>query len=95
MTAMGRRGLVAGGLIGAALCFSLGWLASRAVDTPKREPTATPTSKPTSIDVDDGGALEPLLLIDPAKVMLLPDASLNLDLPTPPSVPGQTDGRRD
>lgn len=95
MTAMGRRARIAAGLMGAALCFSLGWLASRAVDTPKREPTATPSSEPKSLDVGDGGALDPLLLIDPSKVTLLPDASLSLEPPIPPSVPGQTNERRD
>jgi hypothetical protein len=87
MTAMGRRALVAGGLIGGALCFSLGWLASRTVDAPKREPAATPSSEPASITMDDGGAVGPLLLIDPSKVTLLPDASLNFDPPKPLTVP--------
>lgn len=99
MTAMGRRALVAGGFLGAALCFSLGWLASRAVDPPKREPMATPSSEPKSIDrnddLDDGGAVGPLLLIDPSKVVLLPDASLNLEPPKPLVLPGQTNDRRD
>lgn len=95
MTAMGRRGLALTGLIGAALCFSLGWLASRVVEGPKREPMSTPSSEPVSIDADDGGALAPLLLIDPSKVELLPDASLTLEPPTPPLVPGQTMDRRD
>ena len=95
MTAMGRRALVAGGIIGAALCFSLGWLASRMVDPPKREPMATPSSEPKSIDPDDGGTVAPLLLIDPSKVVLLPDASLNLEPPKPLELPGQTNERRD
>jgi len=90
MVAMSRRALVAAGLLGAALCFSLGWLASRASDTSKREPVVTPSSKPMSYQAPDGGIDEPLLLIDPSKVMLLPDASLTLEPPTPPSVPGQT-----
>jgi len=95
MTAMGRRALVVGGLIGAALCFSLGWLASRVVDSPKREPLATPSSEPTSIDLDDAGDVGPLLLIDPSKVLLLPDASLNLEPPKPLVIPGQTNERGD
>lgn len=93
MVAMSRRALVTAGLLGAALCFSLGWLASRAVDTSKREPMVTPSSKPMSYDADDGGAEEPLLLIDPSKVTLLPDASLTLEPPRPLDVPGQTNGR--
>jgi hypothetical protein len=87
MVAMGRRALVAAGIVGAALCFSLGWFASRVVDAPKREPTATPSSEPTSFDMFDGGEPGPLLLIDPSKVNLLPDASLNLEPPTPPDLP--------
>ena len=93
MTAMGRRALIAGGLIGAVLCFSLGWLASRVVDPPKREPMATPSSEPASIELDDGGTVGPLLLIDPSKVVLLPDASLNLEPPKPLMLPGQTNDR--
>lgn len=87
MIAMGRRALVAGGIIGAALCFSLGWLASRAVEPPKREPLATPSSEPKPFVLDDAGPVEPLLLIDPSKIVLLPDASLNLDPPKPLEVP--------
>lgn len=93
MTAMGRRALVAGGLIGAALCFSLGWLASRVVEPPKRELAATPSSEPASLDLDDGGAVGPLLLIDPSKVILLPDASLNFERPKELVIPGQTNER--
>lgn len=95
MTAMGRRVFVAGGFLGAALCFSLGWLASRAIEAPRREPTAPPSSEPMSLDADDGGSPGPLLLIDPSKVNLLPDASLNFEIPKPLSVPGQTTGGRD
>ncbi len=90
---------MAAGLLGAALCFSLGWLASRAAQTPGREPTATPSSEPKkaraemrdptrkTLNLGDAGADEPLLLIDPSKVTLLPDASLNLEPPSPPDVP--------
>ena len=94
MTAMRTRGLVAAGLIGAALCFSLGWLVSRAVDDPIREPTSTPPREPASVDADDVGAA-PLLLIDPSKVVLLPDASLTIDPPSPPLVPEQVKNHRD
>ena len=89
MTAMGRRTVVVFGIVGATLCFSLGWLASRVVQPANREPPATPSSEPVSLD-DDAGALGPLLLIDPSKVTLLPDASLNFDPPAPLDVPGQT-----
>lgn len=89
MIAMGRRTVVVLGIVGAALCFSLGWLASRVVQPSNREPTATPSSEPVSLDAD-AGALGPLLLIDPSKVTLLPDASLNFDPPAPLDVPGQT-----
>lgn len=95
MTAMGRRGLAIAGVIGAVLCFSLGWFASRSVDAPKREPASTPSSEPVSVDAYDSGVVDPLLLIDPSKVMLLPDASLTIEPPTPPLVPGQTNDRRD
>jgi hypothetical protein len=94
MIAMGRRGLALAGLIGATLCFSLGWLASRAVESPIREPMATPSSEPVRTHAQDAGA-EALLLIDPSKVVLLPDASLTIDLPVPPLVPGQTKDSRD
>lgn len=89
MIAMGRRTVVVVGIVGATLCFSLGWLASRVVQPSNREPMATPSSEPVSLD-GDAGALGPLLLIDPSKVTLLPDASLNFDLPAPLDVPGQT-----
>lgn len=91
MTAMGRRTTVVLGIVGATLCFSLGWLASRVTEPARREPTATPSSEPMSGD-DDGGTPGPLLLIDPSKVVLLPDASLNFEIPPPLDVPGQTNG---
>lgn len=87
MVAMSRRTLVAGGLLGAALCFSLGFAASRLTEPPKREPTSTPSSKPMSYDEPDGGDPGPLLLIDPSKVTLLPDASLTLEPPKPLELP--------
>jgi hypothetical protein len=87
MVAMSRRALVAAGVLGAALCFSLGFAVSRVVDQPKREPTSTPSSKPMSYDEPDGGDPGPLLLIDPSKVTLLPDAALTLEPPAPLDLP--------
>lgn len=95
MTAMSRRALVAAAILGATLCFSLGWLASRFADSSKREPTSTPPREPVSSndhnahEVDEGKVPEPTILIDPSKVLLLPDASLNFDPPKPLEVPGQ------
>ncbi len=94
MVAMQRRALVAAGILGAALCFSLGWFVSRATEAPKREPLATPSSKPASVDPIYASP-DPILLIDPSKVVLLPDASLEIDLPRPPVLPGQTKVRPD
>jgi hypothetical protein len=98
MIAMGRRGIALAGLIGATVCFSLGWLTSRAVEPSKREPMATPSSEPVRAhaeDAEDAGAEALLFLIDPSTVVLLPDASLTIDPPAPPLVPGQSNGRRD
>lgn len=94
MVAMHRRALVAAGILGAVLCFTAGWLVSRFVESPKREPLSTPSSEPTAHDPIDAGP-QPLLLIDPSKVVLLPDASLEIEVPSPPVLPGQTNRRPD
>lgn len=80
---MDRRAAVAVGICGAALCFGLGWVASRVMQAPNREPLSTPSSQPVSYDDLDAGPA-PLLLIDPSKVTLLPDASLEIELPREP-----------
>ena len=77
MGAMRTRRLALGIVAGLA-CFGLGVLSARLLGP------STPAS--TQGDDLDGG---PSLLIDPATIRLLPDASLRLDLP-----PGFDTGRR-
>jgi hypothetical protein len=56
---------------------------------------ATPSSEPARLDAQGRGDQAPLILIDPSTITLLPDASLTLDPPAPPVVPGQTKDRPD
>lgn len=69
--------LLAAGLAGALGFFALGWLASRGFSPP--EPRAPGASAP-----HDAGPHDPILLIDAASIVLLPDASLQIDPPAAP-----------
>ncbi len=72
--------VLAAGLAGAALCFLLGWLASRwSAPAPAPPPSAAAVT-----DALDTGPHDPILLIDASSIVLLPDASLRLDLPAAP-----------
>jgi hypothetical protein len=69
--------LLAAGLAGAAAFFALGWLASRWSPPPPPAPRAEAESL-------DAGPRDPILLIDAASIVLLPDASLRIDRPVAP-----------
>jgi len=73
--------LLAAGLAGALACFLLGWLASRWSAPP--EPPSSPHARATS-EAADAGPHDPILLIDAASIVLLPDASLRIDPPIAP-----------
>ncbi len=73
-------------LVVGAGAFGLGVVAGR--EPVPSDPTAAPASPPPSPAAPSG----PRILLDPASVVLLPDASLRLDLPAPPDA-GATDPR--
>lgn len=73
--------LFAAALASAIGFFGLGWLASRGFGPPEAPPAprAHGDAEPA-----DAGPHEPILLLDAASIVLLPDASLKIDPPVAP-----------
>lgn len=85
----GRAALATGAV--AIVSFALGALAfalGRPDAAPQGAPPAEGSARPHRDDAaPPSAAPEPRIAIDPASIELLPDASLRLDLPRPPSPP--------